>query len=145
VQPPDKIRITFGRLLREMRDAKGLSRAGLVERARDGNRLAGLVSEALAHWEEGRRMPLPVQLRAVLSALGPEPSTALGLLEIAASVDVRYRAGDWWRRQDWTPEERLADWSLATAGQSTRPARSILGKRVEEAAQTEDSDDENGS
>jgi hypothetical protein len=143
-------RLTFGALLRGMREDGGFTQKGLISAAIGGAgaaRLSGLVVTALSHWEDDRRVPLPPQLAAVVRALreqSKDPETfdadLLSLITLARNQDHRY-AGlvSMWDSGNFPAVDRLRSWSAWAATFPLRPPR---GRAWERDDGEEDEDDE---
>lgn len=133
-------RLTFGALLRGMREDGGFTQKGLISAAIGGvgaARLSGLVVTALSHWEDDRRVPLPPQLAAVIRALreqSKEPETfdgdLLTLITLARNQDHRY-AGlvSMWDTGNLPAADRLRSWSAWAATFPLRPPRGRAWER----------------
>jgi len=127
----------FGRALRALRERAGYTQTRLACAARDGNYLPGIVPAAISHWETGRRLPWPIQLAAVFTALKsapspPTPRSCITLLKLAVAVNPHYQ-GEWLWRETWTPDQQLTDWLMTTTARPPRPTRG-LARQVETGA-----------
>lgn len=101
---------TFGGFLRQLRRKIGLTQRSLVILAKKDH-VSGLVPGGLSHWEDGRRVPSPVQLMALARALRATRDDVLKLIELGAAIDRRY-AGlvSSWGTRSMTPAERFHAW-----------------------------------
>ena len=114
--------MSFGRVLRAMREAKNLTQRDLVELASENGRISGLVVTALSHWEDNRRVPMPPQLLAVLRILDPHARDLLALLRVAD--DHRYRGLVQILGASGMPAEgQLRAWEQWAGGFPLRPPR----------------------
>ena len=122
----------FGRLLRKLREQSGWTQQGIVKATNAHHRVSGMVVTALSHWEDGRRIPSPPQLAALIKAMEPVPKDLLELLDLAATVDARY-AG---LVQVWatTKATRKARIEAFEAWAATFPSRRPRRKSWREAA-----------
>lgn len=130
--------LTFGRLLRAMRETSGLTQRQLVDAAAgaDTERLSGLVVTALSHWEDDRRVPLPPQLLALTRVLRTKAveqadgeKAAAGFRDdvvtlITLARDHRY-AGivSTWIASRLDPEACLRSWEVYAGTFPLRPPR----------------------
>ena len=111
----------FGKRLKALRVARGAGQRQAALRAAEGNALAGFVPAALGHWEAGRRMPHPSQLRALLRFLQVGETDLLELLDLAGQAGPRYYYGDHVRETcDLPPAERVQAWHMWASQQWER-------------------------
>ena len=137
-------RLTFGNLLRELRENAKLTQRGLIAASASrypNHRISGLVVTALSHWEDDRRVPLPPQLLAVIAALreyAPHKERfddyTLALLSLAREADHRY-AGlvSMWETGNLTAQDRLRSFGVWAATFPLRPPRGRVWEQSEEA------------
>jgi len=126
----------FGRKLRELRKAAGLSQRLLVHAASEGNHIPGIVTPAMGHWEVGRRIPLPGQLYVIMEALNATEANRLALLDLAAEANLTYR--DMMGMVEGLPDsDRLQRWEFQAASsfQGLRATRSEWRQLNKEAAE----------
>ena len=98
---------TLGSILCILRLQKGWSQREAIVRAEEHATAPGLAVSALSHYENGRRVPSPSHLVALVRSLDPQGTAFLELLEAAAQADPHYHAatvlvrGGQWARAEW--------------------------------------------
>jgi transcriptional regulator with XRE-family HTH domain len=130
----NRIPTTFAGALRAFREARGYTQGELADFCQhaDDNRLAGIVASAVAHWEQGARVPVPPQLLVLTRTLECTQVEALWLVELAAlqskahATIVQVLAG-------LRVKDRHQAWVTWAASQTTRPTRGRVERQEEEA------------
>ena len=91
--PPVEKKVAFGDQLRSLRESVGLTQRELFSLAVADKDVGTGTVTAISHWEDGRRVPVPGQLSAMLRVFrehGIADTTCWELVEAAAVTHHRY-------------------------------------------------------